>query len=104
LLLQLLCEKLYQEKIVRPGITRLEKIIATEASCLNLVVNAIILWNTVYMQAVIGQLRTEGYPIKDDDLRHLGPARYEHINPYGHYTFNVQQELQRKGLRPLRTP
>jgi hypothetical protein len=46
----------------------------------------------------------EGYPINDDDLRHLGPARHEHINPYGHYTFNVQQELQRKGLRPLRNP
>src|SRR5207237_4050476 len=32
LLLQLLCEKLYQEKIVRPGITRLEKMIATARS------------------------------------------------------------------------
>ena len=72
--------------------------------CLNLVVNAIIFWNTVYMQAVIDQLRKEGYQINDDDLRHLGPSRFEHINPYGHYTFNVQQELQRKGLRPLRHP
>ena len=63
-----------------------------EASCLNLVVNAIILWNTVYMQAVIDQLSSEGYPITDDDLRHLGSARHEHINPYGHYTFNVQQD------------
>jgi hypothetical protein len=32
LLLQLLCEKLYQEKIVRPGITRLEKLVATARS------------------------------------------------------------------------
>lgn len=70
----------------------------------NLVVNAIILWNTIYMQAIIKQLRTEGYQISDEDLRHLGPARHEHINPYGHYAFNVQHELQRKGLRPLRTP
>jgi TnpA family transposase len=84
--------------------SHLEEQQINEASCLNLVVNAIILWNTVYMQAVIDQLRTEGYPIKDDDLRHLGPARHAHINPYGHYTFNVQQELQREGLRPLRHP
>ena len=32
LLLQRLCEKLYQEKIIRPGITRLEKLIATAKS------------------------------------------------------------------------
>ena len=82
--------------------THLEEEQINEASCLNLVVNAIILWNTVYMQAIIEQLRKEGYHISDDDLRHLGPARHEHINPYGHYTFNIQQELQRKGLRPLR--
>lgn len=75
-----------------------------EASCLNLVVNAIILWNTVYMQEIIKQLRKDGYYISDDDLKHLGPVRHEHINPYGHYTFNVLQELQRKGLRPLRIP
>jgi len=54
------------------------------------------------MQAVIEQLRKEGYQITEEDLKHLSPARYEHINPYGHYTFNVQQALERKGLRPLR--
>ena len=84
--------------------THLEEDQINEASCLNLVVNAIILWNTVYMQAIIEQLRKEGYKISDEDLRHLGPARFEHINPYGHYTFDIQQELQRKGLRPLRIP
>jgi TnpA family transposase len=84
--------------------THLEEEQINEASCLNLVVNAIILWNTVYMQAIIEQLRKEGYQVSDNDLRHLGPARHGHINPYGHYTFNVQQELQRKGLRPLRNP
>lgn len=75
-----------------------------EASCLNLVTNAIVLWNTVYMQAIVEQLRVEGYQINESDLRHLGPARFEHINPYGQYTFNVRQELARKGLRPLRKP
>jgi TnpA family transposase len=84
--------------------THLEEDQINEASCLNLVVNAIVLWNTVYMQAVIEQLRKEGYKINDEDIKHLGPARHEHINPYGHFIFNVQQELQRKGLRPLRNP
>lgn len=53
------------------------------------------------MQAIIEQLRKKGYRVSVDDLRHLGPARYEHINPYSHYTFNVEQESERKGLRPL---
>jgi TnpA family transposase len=83
--------------------SHLEEKQINEASCLNLVVNAVVLWNTVYMQEAIKQLREEGYDIKDDDLKHLGPARHEHINPYGHYSFNVQEELQRKGLRPLRS-
>ncbi len=84
--------------------THLEEEQINEASCLNLVTNAIVLWNTVYMQAIIEQLRTEGHQINDSGLRHLGPARFEHINPYGQYTFNVRQELTRKGLRPLREP
>jgi hypothetical protein len=45
--------------------------------------------------------KTEGYHSSDDDLKHLGPARHEHIHSYGHYTFNVQQELERKERRPV---
>jgi hypothetical protein len=63
-----------------------------------------VLWTTVYLQEIIKQLKQEGYQITEEDLKHLSPARYEHINPYGHYTFNVQQELERKWLRPLRNP
>lgn len=74
------------------------------AGCLNLVVNAIVLWNTIYMQAIIEQLRREGYQINDEDLKHLSPARFEHIHPYGHYVFNIEKELARKDLRPLRQP
>lgn len=73
-----------------------------QAACLNLVTNAVVVWNTVYMNEVIKQLRAEGYPIDDADVAHLSPARYEHINPYGKYPFNID-EAQRQGrLRPLR--
>lgn len=75
---------------------------ANQAWCLNLVTNAVIVWNTVYMAAVIEQLKREGYPVQEDDLKHLSPARYDHINPYGQYHFNVEEVLNRKGLRPLR--
>jgi TnpA family transposase len=51
-----------------------------QVGCLNLVTNAAVLWTTVYLQAIIKQLRREGYPIHEEDLKHLSPARYGHIN------------------------
>ena len=72
--------------------------------CLNLVTNAVVTWNTVYMQAVFDQLRAEGDTVSDSDIVHLSPARYEHINPYGKYHFAVEEELNRQQLRPLRQP
>jgi hypothetical protein len=74
-----------------------------QAMCLNLVTNAVIVWHTVYMQAVLDQLQTEGYPVVEEDLAHLVPARFEHVKPYGKDVFPTDQALQRPGLRPLRT-
>lgn len=73
-----------------------------QALCLNLVTNAVVVWNTVYMQAVLDQLRTEGSPVQEDDLAHLSPARFEHLNPYGKYYFPMDEASTRQGLRPLR--
>jgi TnpA family transposase len=73
-----------------------------QAGCLNLMTNAVVVWNTVYMWEAIEQLRREGREISDDDIRHLSPARYEHINVFGKYFFPVEEEMKRKGLRPLR--
>lgn len=73
-----------------------------QASCLNLLTNAVVTWNTVYMAAAIDQLRQEGYPVQEEDIAHLSPARYEHINPYGRYCFEVNPELAPNRLRPLR--
>lgn len=75
-----------------------------QAACLNLVVNAITVWNTVYMQAVLEQLKSEGYEIKEEDVKNLSPARSEHINMYGKYYFNIEEGLKRKELRELRKP
>jgi TnpA family transposase len=75
-----------------------------QASCLNLVTNAVVAWNTVYLAAALDALTVEGCPVQEDDLVHLSPARYEHINPYGKYRFEVEAEWSRKTLRPLRHP
>jgi hypothetical protein len=75
-----------------------------QALCLNLVTNAVIVWNTVYMTAVVEQLKQEGMRVQDSDLAHVWPTRYAHINVYGKYHFNVEEAYTRKGLRPLRSP
>ena len=70
--------------------------------CLNLVTNAIVTWNTVYMNAAIERLRAEGRIGPDIDLGHLSPALYGHVNPYGKYRFEI--EGRAPSLRPLRSP
>ena len=67
--------------------------------CLNLVTNAIVTWNTVYMNAAIERLRAEGRIGRDIDLGHLSPALYGHVNPYGKYRFEI--EGRAPSLRPL---
>jgi TnpA family transposase len=75
---------------------------AHQALCLNLLTNCVITWNTVYMGAVIDQLRREGHPVQESDLAYVSPCRYEYINPYGKYAFEVSEDLCRAKLRPLR--
>jgi TnpA family transposase len=75
-----------------------------QAGCLNLLTNAVIVWNTVYMAKVLEALREEGCDVDEDDLRRLSPARYEHVNPYGKYRFDLDKGLPDGPLRPLREP
>lgn len=45
---------------------------------LGLVLNIIVLWNTIYMDAAIQQLRREGYPVLDSDVEKLSPLQCGH--------------------------
>jgi len=77
--------------------------LVNQAGCLNVLSNAIIVWNTVYMQAILDDLTTRGHPINEVDFVHLSPARFEHINPYGKFRFEFSDDLTSAGLRPLRS-
>jgi hypothetical protein len=72
--------------------------LAHQASCLNLVTNAVMVWNTVYMTAVVEQLKQEGYPMQESDLAHIWPTRHNYINVYGKYHFNIEEARGQKGL------
>jgi hypothetical protein len=80
------------------------EVLTHQASCLNLVTNAVIVWNTVYMAAVVEQVKQEGYPLNKANLAYIWPMPYAHLNKYGKYRFNVEEIRERKGLRPLRQP
>jgi TnpA family transposase len=75
-----------------------------QLSALGLVVNVIVLWNTIYMDAALSQLRLEGYLVGDEDVVRLSPFGHEHINMLGRYSFVVPESVTRGELRPLRSP
>jgi Tn3 transposase DDE domain len=75
-----------------------------QLGALGLVVNAIILWNTIYMDAALDQLRAEGFDVRDADVARLSPLGHEHINMLGRYAFTLPEPVARGELRPLRSP
>ena len=46
---------------------------------LGLVVNVIVLWNTIYMDAALSQLRAEGFDVLPEDVARLSPLGFDHI-------------------------
>jgi hypothetical protein len=75
-----------------------------QLGALGLVVNAIVLWNTLYMEAALQQLRAEGVPVHTDDVARLSPLVHKHINFQGRYSFALTEAVARGALRPLRNP
>jgi Tn3 transposase DDE domain len=70
---------------------------------LNLLVTAITLWNTRYLNRAVAALR-EVADVPDCLLAHLSPLGWEHINLTGDYVWSSADETteNRDGFRPLR--
>ena len=64
-------------------------------------VNALVLWNTLYMEAVLTQLRTEGMEVLSADVARLSPLVHHHINFQGRYSFALAESVAQGALRPL---
>ena len=75
---------------------------AEQALCLSIVVNAIIVWNTVYTQRVLDELRAAGELITTSEIERISPLAHQHIHLYGHYPFDLA--TRPGGHRPLRPP
>ncbi len=72
------------------------------ASGLNLVMAAIVLWNTVYLERAVQSLKTQGQSVDDTLLSHLSPLGWEHINLTGDYAWRQSKEVERGKFRALR--
>jgi len=62
-----------------------------------------VLWNTVYTDAALRQVRKEGFEVRDEDVARLSPLGHEHINMLGRYAFSLPDKTAR-GSRALHTP
>lgn len=72
-----------------------------QLGALGIVLNCVVLWNTVYIDAALTQLRAQGDPVRDEDVARLSPFMRSHINVHGKYSFTVLG-LPGGATRPLR--
>lgn len=73
------------------------------ASGLNLVVAAIILWNTVYIERVVKTFHQSGRSIDESLLSHVAPVHWNHINLTGDYSWRQNKRVEKGRFRPLRS-
>jgi hypothetical protein len=62
------------------------------------------LWNTLYIDAALKQLRCEGYAVEPTDVARLSALCFEPINLLGRYAFALPESVALGALRPLRQP
>ena len=59
--------------------------IMNKASCLSLVSNAILYWNTIKINDIVESLRQQGEEIDDEILSHISLLPFRHVIPNGTY-------------------
>jgi hypothetical protein len=64
------------------------EMIMNKASCLGLLSNVVVLWNTLPIERIVTELRASGMAIRDEDLVHVWPLQRRHIMPSGVYFAN----------------
>ncbi|MBO1632797.1 Tn3 family transposase [Yersinia pseudotuberculosis] len=72
-----------------------------QLGALGLVTNAVVLWNTLYMQEALSWMRSNGEETRDEDIARLSPLMHGHINMLGHYTFTLSDDILNGELRAL---
>jgi hypothetical protein len=73
---------------------------ATDASGLNLVVAAITLWNTVYLERAAEAL-ARSRSVNQSLFQHVSPLGWEQVNLTGDYIWHTNKRVAKGGFRPL---
>ncbi|PEM20328.1 Tn3 family transposase [Bacillus wiedmannii] len=71
------------------------------ASALNIIINAISIWNTLHLTKAVEYQKQTG-SFNEDLLHHMSPLGWEHINLLGEYHFNSEKIVSLDSLRPLK--
>ena len=66
--------------------------IMNKASCLSLLSNAVLVWNTLRIAEIVNQLRAAGHAVADQDLARVSPLMHAHVIPNGTYRFSDGEE------------
>jgi hypothetical protein len=74
-----------------------------QLSALGLVVNALVLWNTYYMDAALTSIGLE-QSVNQEDIARLSPLGHSHVNMLGRYQFSLPLAVMQGEMRPLRDP
>lgn len=61
--------------------------IMNRASCLSLISNAVLLWNTIKIRETIGDLKEQGYEVNYAHLKRISPLLRRHFISHGTYNF-----------------
>ena len=65
--------------------------VMNKASCLSLLSNAVLVWNTVHIARIVAQLRAAGHDVRDEDLARVSPPMHAHVIPNGSYFQSPRQ-------------
>jgi len=59
----------------------------------------IVLWNTIYIQAALDQIRAEVFTVLKEDVARPSPLVHHHITMFGRYSFAVPESVTRANCR-----
>ena len=72
-----------------------------QLGALGLVVNAVVLWNTRYLERTLDHLAEQGASVRAEDVGRLSPLGYGHVNLLGHPVGATSSILTGKSLYEL---
>ena len=74
-----------------------------QLGALGFVMDAVCLFNSLYLDEAVRRLRDDGGEVAEEDLARVSPLAREHVRVLGRYHFALDESVA-GGLRPSRDP